>query len=692
MSLRRCRQVKPVDHGSVRIAGYVDRLSARPGESVAVHASSVHGAGSLRLVRLGHDGERFTTEAVGSATSIELTHCDVVLGSYGVVDVVALPAAPVGLASWVWVTRHQADGDSEAALLAVDGMSLTLTAAGTVALDVAGERLVSTTALQPRRWYRLAGGLDAASRPVLTVRPARPAFDESATETVAGTETAATPWRARTSPLVFGSCFDGRLDEVCVSHDTEGDVLRLDLARGISSWDVHDAGGEVVGRVVGLPTRGVRGRCWTGDEHDWRHAPEHYGAIHFHTDDQTDQQWPVTATVELPDDVNGGVYALELQAGEDVDRVPFIVRPRQATAPLLVLLPTLTYLAYALHHLSYLDALPSWMRVWPDLNASFARANGFHSWYDRHRDDSPVWLCSTRRPLLNMRPDHRYLSNGSLHGLGADLLLIGWLERQGLAFDLACDHDLDAERLDLLRPYRAVVTGGHPEYISGRMYDALADYLDLGGSLAYLGGNGFLSVAAIDPSDASVAEMRRGHLHGVNFPYREIGEDRFQLTGTPTGNMYNGGRPSGALIGVTWASQAMGGGAPFRRTPASFDPRVAHLFAGIGDDELLGEHGAIYGVGASFETDLADPAYGSPAHALVLATAELPEQYMEVLATPGIRTKNVRRADITYYETRAGGAVFAAGSIGWNGALVPDHDGNAASRLTANVLRSFIGD
>src|SRR5262249_30879012 len=157
-------------------------------------------------------------------------------------------------------------------------------------------------------------------------------------------------------------------------------------------------------------------------------------------------------------------------------------------------------------------------------NAAFARANGFHSWYDRHVDDSPVWLCSTRRPLLNMRPDHRYLSNGSLHGLGADLLLIGWLERPGFAVDVATDHDLDADEEDLLRPYRGVITGGHPEYVTARMYDALAAYLDAGGSLAYLGGNGFLTAAAIDPRDPSVAEMRRGHLYGVNHPYREIGE------------------------------------------------------------------------------------------------------------------------------------------------------------------------
>jgi N,N-dimethylformamidase len=48
------------------------------------------------------------------------------------------------------------------------------------------------------------------------------------------------------------------------------------------------------------------------------------------------------------------------------------------------------------------------------------------------------------------------------------------------------------------------------------------------------------------------------------------------------------------------------------------------------------------------------------------------------------------RADMVYFETGKGGAVFSASSVGWNGALSRNGDRNAASRLTANVLRSFI--
>jgi hypothetical protein len=60
-----------------------------------------------------------------------------------------------------------------------------------------------------------------------------------------------------------------------------------------------------------------------------------------------------------------------------------------------------------------------------------------------------------------------------------------------IEFDLITDHDLDREGDSLLRPYRAVVTGSHPEYHTPNTLGALQDYVDGGGRLAYLGGNGF---------------------------------------------------------------------------------------------------------------------------------------------------------------------------------------------------------
>ena len=44
-------------------------------------------------------------------------------------------------------------------------------------------------------------------------------------------------------------------------------------------------------------------------------------------------------------------------------------------------------------------------------------------------------------------------------------------------------------------------------------------------------------------------------------------------------------------------------------------------------------------------------------------------------------------ADLVYYATASGGAVFSAGSIAWPSAILID---DAVSRITANVLKRFL--
>jgi N,N-dimethylformamidase len=350
----------------------------------------------------------------------------------------------------------------------------------------------------------------------------------------------------------------------------------------------------------------------------------------------------------------------------------------------------MTYLAYTAEH--HTDEQLLWPVKCEEVAAKFGRANDYHSMYDNHADGSPVVLCSVRRPLLCLRPDHYVRFAGCEHGFSADLHLLGWLSRQGFAFDVATDHDLDIEGVKLLERYKGVLTGGHPEYMSARLLDALQAYLDTGGSLAYLGGNGFCWPTALDGGDPTIMEMRRGAM-GIRLE-GDGGEDHLQLTGMPAGSWNARGRTQFAMVGVNWASTGMLEGVPYCRTPASFDPRVAHLFEGIGKDELIGEKGAFLGGAASYEVDFANVTMGTPAHALVIATARMPEKLyylpfpiLEALGSESNATR--RRADMVYFETGKGGAVFSASSVGWNGALSHNGDQNAASRLTANVLRSF---
>jgi N,N-dimethylformamidase len=61
----------------------------------------------------------------------------------------------------------------------------------------------------------------------------------------------------------------------------------------------------------------------------------------------------------------------------------------------------------------------------------------------------------------------------------------------------------------------------------------------------------------------------------------------------------------------------------------------------------------------------------------------------ELLATRPPMDDPKIRADMVFYETPKGGAVFSVGSIAWYGAL-PHHGwDNDIARITANVVRRF---
>ena len=93
---------------------------------------------------------------------------------------------------------------------------------------------------------------------------------------------------------------------------------------------------------------------WTGDEFDFKRAPEQYGAIHFHDDDLDDAGWEVDFELMVPEELRSGVYAARLSAEDAEDHIPFFVRPKRgsATAEIAFLVPTFSYLAYANSQLS----------------------------------------------------------------------------------------------------------------------------------------------------------------------------------------------------------------------------------------------------------------------------------------------------------------------------------------------------
>ena len=138
----------------------------------------------------------------------------------------------------------------------------------------------------------------------------------------------------------------------------------------------------------------------------------------------------------------------------------------------------------------------------------------------------------------------------------------------------------------------------------------------------------------------------------------------------------------------------------YKRLPGSFDARAAFIFDGIGPDEIIGNFGLALGGAAGDELDCIDFDLGTPPHTLLLASASghgvhyvpVVEDHNEMSAPVIAAQRTLVRADMVYFETRSGGAVFSTGAITWCGSLSHNSYRNNVSRITENVLRRFLAE
>jgi len=477
------------------------------------------------------------------------------------------------------------------------------------------------------------------------------------------------------------------------SQDIRGEAVR-DLSRN-----------RLHGTAINLPARAMTGANWTGEEVNWNAAPEQYGAIHFHDDDIYDANWDVDIEAALPDDLPSGVYAIRLTAGDKSERLPIFVRPAPGDrrAPLAFLASTATYLAYAnLNPVPFpiAELLSGRLIILHEANRLIDEHPEWGpSLYDIHSDESGVCYSSRLRPILNFRPGYisSFGTRGSnLREYNADTHIIDWLDATGQDYDVITDEDLHREGYPLLAQYRAVMTGTHPEYFSKEMWDATMSYTDGGGRLVVMGGNSFYWRIAHHDSLQGVIEVRRSG-PAIRTWETQPGEEYHSFDGKRGGLWRAQGKPPQMMGGVGFISEGFDLSAPYRRSAASHDPRAGFIFDGV-PEEWIGDFGLQGGGAAGVEIDHADTALGTPPHALVLASSEgHTEAYRLVNEEMSITVPTVTApveariaADMVFFETRGGGAVFNTGSIAWAGSLSHDDYRNNVSRITGNVVKRFL--
>jgi N,N-dimethylformamidase len=713
----------------VPLVGYVDRFSARPGERIEVKVSSTFSEPyRADLVRIIHGdanpagpGIKLEELPASFAGTYPSRFQPVHLGSCGVVEAVTPLTPPDACTIVVRVQPWLLDGRPQAVLALGDGLALSVAADGAI-IEAAGSRAQVAAPMLERRWYELRVLVSGGRMELRQTALQRSwGVDDSGVAELSGSPGAI-------GRVIFGAApgaddnphrhfFNGRIEDPAILAGLRDGKPPIDASAVdcLAWWDfsldiptnrIRDRGPHGLdGVLLNLPTRAVTGSRWTGAETNWRHAPRDYAAIHFHEDDLYDCGWATDFAIDIPDGMSSGVYGVRLRCGAVQDIVPFYVLPPKGAAagekPLVFLASTFTYQIYGNHRRGNTDAeFHARQEAWgaypnnADQHPEYAAST-----YNVHVDGSGVCYSSQRRPLLTMRPG--YITYFDKRGSGlrhfpADTHLIDWLTVKGYDFDIVTDHDLDREGVALLEPYRAVVTGSHPEYHTPNTLNALQDYLNGGGRLAYLGGNGFYWRIGNSSAIPGVVEVRRAE-GGIRAWAAEPGEYFHALDGGYGGLWRRNGRPPQTLCGVGFSAQGLFEGSYYRRLPAAADPRAAWIFEGI-DDEIIGDFGLSGGGAAGFELDRADFKLGTPPNALILARSEghqahfvtVPEELLtHVITVTGERPQALIRAEIACFETTAGGAVFSVGSITFCGSLSHNDYSNNVSRLLENVLDRF---
>jgi hypothetical protein len=191
-----------------------------------------------------------------------------------------------------------------------------------------------------------------------------------------------------------------------------------------------------------------------------------------------------------------------------------------------------------------------------------------------------------------------------------DLPFLNWLAWTGRPVDYLAQRDIELTRgRELRRAYDLIVFPGHHEYVTSLEYDAVAEYRDLGGNLMFLSANNFFwRVDRLGDRLVKVAQWRAL------------------------------GRPEAALIGVQYRANNSGPRGPFIVANADATP---WLWRGLGV-----RNGSRFG--SDFGIEIDSTASSSPRGTHIVA--QIPNLFGHGLT-----------AQMTYYETRKGAKVFAAG-------------------------------
>lgn len=340
---------------------------------------------------------------------------------------------------------------------------------------------------------------------------------------------------------------------------------------------------------------------------------------------------------------------------------PWVVAPATPRASIAVLASDINWTAYnnfgGRSNYIHPDRLPPT----PTINARLELKRYTDPDHINYDSETYLPLSFDRPEPINHVPEGVQVTDpiegrAPCHIAPAEWRLLGWLEREGLAYDYYSETQFHFEKFDL-DAYRILIISTHPEYWSRAMYDRLKAWVfQRGGKLLYLGGNGLnCEVEFLDETTVVVqnGDARKMRARGL--------ESRFALRYESEAN----------LLGVQYTPAGIMTSAPYRVMDADH-----WVFEGTGlkNGDLFGQkslHMRVPGGASGHETDKMMP--DSPPNTHLLARGTNPDN---------------GGADMVVFDTDSGGGVFSVGSITYVSSILVD---DAVSRVTANVIRRFLG-
>lgn len=707
----------------VSLVGYTNKLSGRPGDEIDFKISSQSKSPiKAQLFRSIHADPNprgagiieENCEGIFPAQTFNGRNQPFFPGSYGktaqAITVTAKNELKVILS--VWPTQYCAHNQT---LLGIGGTELLINPDGYAELHCGDYIVGALKPLNLHHWYKIEGSISKSGQLRISVALLKQGVVTKKTEKA-------------TSTLIEGFCLD------LVEIVSVGARISLPSAKQFFNGKIEDpqiwADGKCVAHwnfsndipalsvlgencpnmnFVNSPTRGVKGSFWDGSEHNWRHKPDHYGAIYFHEDDIYDFGWETDFSFKIPTTMPSGIYVMRISSDCHEDAMPFFVCPPldKPTAKLCVLVSVFTYIIYGNHarpdyHAGWQNRINEW-GAYPHNPSEFSDYG--LSTYNLHSDGSGICHASHKRPLFNIRPGYITFGEANCSGLRhfqADSHLISWLHAKGIDYDIITDEELHNDGVAAIKDYATVITGSHPEYHTSEMLDALTAYRDGGGSFLYLGGNGFYWKIVRHRNDPDLLEIRRSE-DGLRAWASEPGEYYNAFDGSYGGLWRRNGRPPQQLVGIGFTAQGKFVGMPYKRV--CHDPKLDWVFEGIKGD-VFGDFGFSGNGAAGFELDRIDPALSDNINLAedtkinVLAqsydTANefmlVPEEQLTHLTNlSGGPEAQAKRADMIYFTTEGGGQVFSVGSITFCGSLPWNNYDNNISKLLSNVLTRFVG-